>query len=375
VFFPSKVLLMPTTKLRDLQCLRAIAALLVVVDHGADAMVGHGFAAEPLHSWALFVGAQGVAIFFLISGFIMTYTAEPDDRHPASTRAWRFALRRIVRVVPLYWIFTALIAIPALIISLHRPVSITGIGIVKSLLFIPYKDGGGNMTPVLPIGWTLNYEMFFYAIFTILLFLPRRTRTAGLLAVLVVLVLVGSHFYPVLSGANPHSAGEFLTNPVLLLFGAGAALGWLKIHRPHLAMPIPGLPLVIPLLAINFCVNAWLVHRVPVPLGWSAFFWTIDLLAVTACVFGISPERPWLEAVGDASYSLYLVHLLPLFATYVIWQHLHFAHPLVFLATGLATSTVAGLLCFRWLERPLTRRLSAVAFPKEPAVDAVADTR
>jgi exopolysaccharide production protein ExoZ len=358
---------MPTPKLRDLQCLRAVAALLVVVDHAADAMGGHGFPVEPLHSWSLFLGAQGVAIFFLISGFIMTYTAEPDDCAAPPARAGRFALRRIVRVVPLYWFFTALIAIPALIISLHRPVSINAARIAKSLVFIPYVDGGGNMTPVLPIGWTLNYEMFFYLVFTVLLFLPSRVRTAALLGALALLVGVGAFFYPILSGANPRSVGEFLTNPVLLLFGIGAALGWLRLALPRRPLPTQGLPLVAPLLLLNLGIYIGLVHRVPVPLGWSFVLWTIDLLAVAACVFGLSPQRPWLEAIGDASYSLYLVHLLPLFVTFLLWQKLSYALPLVFLVTCLVASTAAGLACYRWLERPLTRRISAWLLPKQPS--------
>ncbi len=364
---------MPIPKLRDLQCLRGIAALLVVVDHAADLMVDHGFRAEPLHSVALFAGAQGVAIFFLISGFIMTYTAEGDERGAASVRAWRFACRRVVRVVPLYWIFTALVAVPAWIISLHRPVSITAVQTAKSLFFIPYRNGGGNMTPVLPIGWTLNYEMFFYAIFALLVLTPGRWRTLALTAVLGAFVVAGSQFYPIFSGVNPHSPGEFLTNPVILLFGAGAVLGWLRLRSPGFSMPLPGLLLVAPLLLLNFALYLRMVHGVPVLLAWSAAFWSIDLLAVAACIFGVSVERPWLEALGDASYSLYLVHLLPVFAAFFVWKSVHFLAPVLFVPAAIGASVAVGLACFRWVERPLTRRLSAIVFPGRRTIVLAAD--
>lgn len=351
---------MAMPKLRDLQCLRAFAALLVVVDHAADATVGHGFAAEPLHSIALFLGAQGVAIFFIISGFIMTYTVAADDRSSGVQRAKQFMLRRVVRIVPLYWFFTAMIAVPAFILSFYRPVIITPARIAMSLFFIPYVDGGGNMTPVLPIGWTLNYEMFFYVIFAVLLLWPSRRRVAMLIGALGAIAVIGSCFYPVLSGANPRSAGEFLSNPIILLFGAGALVGWLKLTQTEVQLPFEGLPWVLPLLAINLMLFFEMVHKAPVPLAWSAFFWTIDLLAVALCVFGTSPARPRLEVIGDASYSLYLVHLLPLFLCYLAWKAMHFTWPLCFLLMCLLTSIPAGLLCYRWIERPLTRWASVL---------------
>jgi exopolysaccharide production protein ExoZ len=361
------------SKLRDLQSLRAVAALLVVLDHALGLAAGHGIPVEPGTSFALFAGAQGVAIFFIISGFIMTYTAEPDQRATPGTRATRFALRRIIRVVPLYWLFTALIAASALILSLYRPVTTTGAGIIKSFLFIPYRDGGGNMTPVLPIGWTLNYEMLFYALFTGLLFFSVHWRTLVLIFVLVSSVFVGAHFYPLGSGANPHSPGAFITSPVVLLFGAGALLGWLKLRWPTAHLRVQGLLLVAPLLILNLAIYAIVGHPTPVPTAWYTLFWPIDLLAVAACVFTVSPARPRLEAIGDASYSLYLVHLIPLFLGYFLWQKLHFIAPAVFVLVSLATATAAGLLCFRWIESPLTRRISTFALgPRSPRQAALA---
>lgn len=351
-------------KLRALQSLRAIAALLVLLDHTAGLTAGHGFPHEPLTSWATFLGAQGVSIFFIISGFIMTYTADlAEDQTPPPMRATRFAARRIIRVVPLYWILTVVTAIPMFLIGLHRPVGITVARFMKSLLFIPYLDAGGNMTPVLPIGWTLNYEMAFYALFAAILLLPHRVRTAALLGVLSAVVISGSFFYPILSGVNPHTALAFLSNPVILLFGLGAALGWLKLEYPQWLLQVPSVTLAAPLLAINFCIFALAVRHPPVALRWSALFWFTDFMIVALCAFGRAGTWPRLEALGDASYSLYLIHLLPVFAMYFLWQSLHFPYPVVFIAVTIGLAIATGLAAYRWIERPLTRAISRLVFP------------
>ncbi|HEY1744061.1 MAG TPA: acyltransferase [Granulicella sp.] len=354
-------------KLRALQSLRAIAALLVVLDHAAGLTSGHGFAREPINSWATFLGAQGVSVFFIISGFIMTYTADSaEDQTAPRLRAIRFAVRRIIRVVPLYWLLTAVVAVPMFLIGLYHPVGITVARLMKSFLFIPYLDAGGNMTPVLPIGWTLNYEMAFYALFAAILLLPHRVRTFVLLGVLVSVVIVGSFFYPISSGINPRSPLEFLTNPVILLFGLGAALGWLKLKFPHWLLSVQDVPLVAPLLAINLCVFVLAVHHPPVALRWSVLFWFVDFIVVALCAFGRPGTWPRLEALGDASYSLYLIHLLPVFLVYFLWQSLHFLFPVAFIITAIGLSIAAGLATYRWIERPLTRSLSRLAFPLRP---------
>jgi exopolysaccharide production protein ExoZ len=351
-------------KLQALQTLRALAASLVVLNHAIGVAAAHGFAKEPYSSLANFFGAQGVAIFFLISGFIMTYTADTtDDSAPPRERALHFATRRIARVVPLYWFFTLLVAAIAALAGFSKALDTTALNLVKSLFFIPYVNAQTVMLPVLPLGWTLNYEMFFYALFAAFLLLPHRRRIPALAATLAVLVVTGSFFYPVLSGNIPHSRGEFLTHPILLLFGAGALLGLLRLRRPELTFRIPGLLPALPLIAIN-CFVASRAHENPIPMKWDAFFWLLDLGVVALCVFGRPLRAPALEAVGDASYSLYLVHILPLFVCFLVWQRLYFAAPLAFITACLVLSALTALAAYRWLERPLTRAALRLIAPR-----------
>jgi exopolysaccharide production protein ExoZ len=357
-------------KLPALQSLRALAALLVVFDHAADLTADHGLPAEPFHSFALFAGAQGVALFFILSGFIMTYTSSSALEPPPLTRARRFASRRILRIVPLYWLLTALIAVPTFILSLSHPVHITLADDLRSLFFIPYADFAGHMTPVLPVGWTLNYEMAFYALFTAILLLPRRLRTATLLGTLTLFVLVGARHFPIYAGDNPHSPLAFLTHPIILLFGLGAVLGSLKLRYPAALFPIPALPSVVLLLILNGAIFLHAAAHQPT-LPQLALYWIIDLTAVALCAFGFRIYLPQfeqkLEAIGDFSYSLYLVHLLPVLITWLIYQRLHSPHPVAFIFIATALALAAGHLCYLYVEQPLTRTLSACFLaPRKP---------
>ncbi|NYF79592.1 acyltransferase family protein [Granulicella arctica] len=341
-------------KIQTLQSLRAIAALLVVFDHTSLPSAGHGLSARVPY-FASFIGMQGVAIFFIISGFIMTYTANsPDDAAPRASLAKNFAIRRIVRVVPLYWFFTLLAAGGILLAGLGKlmPVSY----VLKSLFFIPYVGKFGPlllMLPIVPMGWTLNYEMVFYALFTAALLLPYRFRIPALVATLAAIVTIGAGFYPLLSGTSPHSEGEFLTRPIILLFGVGAALGWLRLKRPDFTLKVVGLPWVVPLLAINAIIAN--PRTETFPLRSNAIYWLIDLAIVALCIFGRPVRLSWLETLGNASYSLYLVHLIPVAVCYILWKLLHFPAPIVFTVVCLVVSAATSLATYRWLERPLTR--------------------
>jgi exopolysaccharide production protein ExoZ len=145
-------------KLGTIQHLRAIAALGVVFYH-ASSQVNGG------HSDYVRMGAAGVDLFFVISGFIMWVTAIARDEPPG-----RFALKRLIRIVPLYWLITT--AVLLLVLAkpdLMRSASLNLTHIASSYGFIawPHPRSAHRFWPLVIPGWTLNYEMLFYAIVTI----------------------------------------------------------------------------------------------------------------------------------------------------------------------------------------------------------------
>src|SRR5207237_3643278 len=140
-----------------------------------------------------------------------------------------FWLARIVRVVPLYWMFTAAYVVAALIApESFFNLKLDASHIVKSFLFIPAEHPNlGLVAPILTPGWTLNYELLFYLVFGLSLLIPLLlVRFIALAAIFCGLVVLGVSLQP--SGAI---LSTYL-NPLMLEFLAGVVLA---ILAPYLA--------------------------------------------------------------------------------------------------------------------------------------------
>jgi hypothetical protein len=245
--------------LAGIQILRAVAALGVVIHHMQSELIQRGFD-NPFPDFE--VGAFGVDLFFVISGFIMVYSSGRFFARPDGGR--RFFLKRLIRIVPLYWLFTTLLVFIAIRGTWH-----TGAYSVKefiaSYLFIPAPDRLGLMIPTYPPGWTLNYEMFFYVCFASALRWSRPIAVSLVVSALTALVILG---YMV---ALPQPIA-FWTDSLCLEFcyGIGLALlflrGWrirplvrlaLLITGAIAAVAFPGRILADPRLRVGIarCVN------------------------------------------------------------------------------------------------------------------------
>jgi exopolysaccharide production protein ExoZ len=285
--------------IKPIQYLRGIAAMMVVWHHS----LGQVAATKDFIRVPEF-GIYGVDLFFMISGFIMLVTTWDKPITPMA-----FIGHRIRRVVPLYWAATLLmvgiaIAAPALFKTLQWDSG----ALIKSLLFIPYDSLSfpGRIEPLLVPGWTLNYEMFFYALFAVALLVGKGWRVPVMVGVLSVLVASGYAFHPT------SAALQVYTNYPLLEFGAGMILGRLWVMNP----------------------------RAP----------------------RVDGGNTLLSAIGDASYSIYLTHIFTLGALRVVWTHLvpvaSMVSSVILMAASLTVSAAAGCMCYRWVERPLTKWIS-----------------
>src|SRR3954465_1750265 len=163
-----------------IQYLRAIAAGLIAFQHamGIPAFV----------HYAAHFGTVGVDLFFVISGFIMWTTTEGSEHAPV-----HFCLAGILRVVPLYWIFTTIYVAAALLTPEgFYVVHLQAAHIIKSYLFVPATHPNlGLIAPVYTLGWTLNYEMFFYLLFGLCLFVRWPRARFALLAGAFLLLVAG----------------------------------------------------------------------------------------------------------------------------------------------------------------------------------------
>ena len=319
---------------RSIQALRALAALAVLLFHAAQ-RAGGGFT----------VGAAGVDVFFVISGFIMWSVTAAEPRPPERrATAARFITQRLIRIVPLYWAVTlamaALAQWPGVFPNLATPFR----HVALSLLFIPHADPAGGNFPLLAAGWTLNDEMLFYLIFAAALRTSRRTRLLAVSGALLALVTAGWLWRPTSPWLQSY------TDPVLLEFGAGA---WLAAHRTHLPPSWAGW--LVALGAGALAVQAWWPGA---GAQWRLLAWGLPALLLVAAAVSWDMKTSWpsraLFALGDASYGIYLLHGLVVSAC---WRLLHAAPVAVFLLACVVISAVAGLCSFGLLERPLTRSL------------------
>lgn len=335
-----------SSEILSIQYLRAVAASMVVWHHAAGQVPGM----SSLVPWAF--GTSGVDLFFVISGFIMVVTTVGRAVRPVDF--WR---RRIVRVVPLYWLLTLAMVLVALVApSLFKTLKVAPATLLQSLLFIPHYSQSfpERVWPLLVPGWTLNFEMFFYAVFGASLFLRREHSLMAMTVAILILVVTGMFLRPLSS-----AAAQTYTNPMLLEFLAGA---WICVWW---ARGGSWLPVEVSVVML-FAGGAFLVLRDEPPFGGFN-----QIVGASLVVAGALNKRfySWrsavLLAVGDSSYSLYLTHIFTLGLLRLLWVRLYPSAPSVlsaemFMVTSLLACAGVGWLTYRCIERPLLRRLNRV---------------
>src|SRR5690606_35041003 len=105
-------------------------------------------------------------------GFEMVYVTLGATGSAAD--AWSFMRKRIIRVVPLYWIMTTVMILVVVVLPNRVYTASSDWHVwLASYFFVPYaRESDGLVRPVLGLGWTLQYEAYFYLLFAIGLFLP-----------------------------------------------------------------------------------------------------------------------------------------------------------------------------------------------------------
>ncbi|NVD42968.1 acyltransferase [Ensifer sp. HO-A22] len=316
--------------IHGIQYLRALAALGVVLFHAAE-RTGHHFA----------IGAAGVDVFFVISGFIMWVIS---DRRPVAPMA--FLKERLRRIAPIYWLAT-LVMIGGGVAGLFPNLVLMIEHVVASLLFIPARSpSSGEIWPVLVQGWTLNFEMFFYLVFAASLMLPRHRRLAAMAVLFLSLVVTG------IAIDTENALMLTYTRPVILEFVAGMIVAdfWL---RGRIAGPRFGIVLVV-CAFLGFAALA--VLRLPFDeriLGPLAVMLVVGTLALEAAGWFRKWALPTL--LGDASYSIYLWHTFAISVVVKAAAMVGLNSALTLLG-ALAAGTIAGIAAYLLIERPLMRR-------------------
>jgi exopolysaccharide production protein ExoZ len=332
-----------SSSLVSIQALRAIAALLVFWGHAINAVTLE-VAADFPHLY----GPFGVDIFFVISGFVMVYSSEGLFGQPGASI--KFFARRIARIVPLYWAATAILV---WFVVPHASTK----AVLGSLFFAPHIP---SEAPLLFVGWTLIFEMFFYAVFAIALLAKRRFAVVAGASVFLISfsVVLG----PALSADNPWgppaaSSIAYLADPVIIefIFGMMIAL----VYRAGGRLSIWATKSLI------IAAFIWFAATVPsVPRPYSAGIAAALIVAGLSLSSMSSPKgSPFMRGVvflGDISYALYCTHLLSF--SFVAWTVSKLAispvgHAWTYFGAMLATGLVIAVGTYLMFEKPATNFL------------------
>ncbi len=355
----------PPKTLQSIHFLRGLASLLVVLIHALGSVTlkfpGHPSVLPRSFQDYLYVCASSVDFFFLISGFTMFYVYAKDFRKPF---AWLdFLVRRAIRIVPMYWLISALyVAVLLFAPGMFATLKFEFRHAIESFLFIPTTNSAGENFPVLNVGWTLSYEMYFYALFGIAMLGTVRFAlwAMGILFTLSVLAA-----YVV-----PHSSPTLyvLFNQLVLEFFLGGLAAYLVLRGRCFRVPGAwGLIVAgITLFAIQFLVGEWDIGRL-FTRGVPALLILAGLVSLE--VRGRFTSPSWLLRIGDECYSLYLSHSISLalfFKGVVMWGLVRWLPVDMLIPPALLVAVLGGRVIYLTCEKPLTRSLNAVWRKSKP---------
>jgi peptidoglycan/LPS O-acetylase OafA/YrhL len=338
----------PPEVLGNVQALRAIAALMVVVVH-AYSVESTYLPGRPWTTPFHVLGTYGVDLFFVISGLVMLVSTATWFGEGSAPR--RFLARRATRIYPPYVIVTALVLGAYLLVPSatgeHRSAPPD---ILASFLALPQRG-----EPLLVVGWTLTYELVFYAVFAAALRFQRHYLPAVTAIWLLAVVLIGA-FGP---HANPWV--RVLGSWFNLEFVFGMAIGALVL-RGALAAP-RALLVLAAALVVAVCIATAYSGREFLEVAWWRP-WAVGLPMALLVYAALGLERlgllapRWLRAQGDASYALYLWHVPVIGAIGLALNRIHLhgvPARIAIVFGGYALAIAFSFLAYRWIERPLLR--------------------
>ena len=337
--------------LDGLQGLRGLAAILVVCDH-AICTLNHKAGADNDVGFAWFLGGLGVQIFFAISGFTMML-AHGNDFGSAGA-GQNFAVRRLGRIVPLYWIASLIYYIK--LVQTHAAPGICDL--LLSLGFVPHKEIGQAFgTPVYGLGWTLQYEMFFYSMFALALFAQRRAALIGL-----TLVFAGLAASAQAGLLSPETVLGYLGSPIVLFFVGGIGIGVLRNITSSRGLFPWGFRTSVALssLAVIAAVASAAVFGSTCGLT-RAVAATAALASVLVCGLARpepsnSPLRRLAKALGDSTYAIYLTHPFIVGpAGTLAGKFAHGLPPAVFVVATVPVCIGIGWLVYKSVDGPISK--------------------
>ncbi|MDE1156330.1 MAG: acyltransferase [Acidobacteriaceae bacterium] len=335
-----------------MQLLRAFAALAIVASH----------ASTPEHDLSL--GAIRVDVFFILSGFVMIMANRRiyENTIPVYT----FLRRRFIRIVPLYWLFLTVLVIA------YRHKHIPAGYILSSYFFIPYRGDGPtaiHYLPLLIVGWTLSFEVFFYLGLALCIWL--RKSPLWLAIPFCLLALYGLH------NPEPTHAILSLFNYHLVEFLAGIVFAYLYRRGILFPQSVAAFTLIGTLVLLYSKRYRHEFTNSPDLMPLAALL-VLSVLSFEPQIRKYTPRV--IEQLADISYPLYLIHQqFVIFPLQGFLKRLHrtpttLAGFLFELFIIYAISITAAILIHRWIEIPILARFGVRIGGHKPSPVPVAAT-
>jgi exopolysaccharide production protein ExoZ len=346
-------------KFDSIQVFRALAANAVVLSHlhGIEGKYGKGYIVLP--EWIGPAGPAGVHFFFVISGCVMAFAIQRVK--------WpEFIWSRITRIYPIYWLYTSLFILAISLVPQNVGLGFPPpVSILKSYLLWP-----DSAAPLLTVGWSLVFEMYFYVVLTLAMAaaLPLRLALPIWAGVTLLFELCNWRHTPVTL---------LIGSPLTFEFIAGAVVGFIVLdghnsyRRIALGAGVVGLILGFVRYVLHAPPNDTSLITV-VSLGLPFSFILYAGLSFES--MGRWPTSRSLVLLGDASYSTYLSHVIVLSLLGRMFSYVPFsgwASEIAFDSFCVALANLVGIGSYLWLERPslkLCRALIGVPTRERPAM-------
>ena len=353
-------------KLNSIQFLRALAVLLVTYNHSIDIQMQFAVSWQQNTNLQKF-GAIGVDLFFVISGFIISFVA---NKYLGVEQGVYFLKKRFIRINTIYYIasllFLCLIIIRSWAInSFEFNLSESLSSFIDTILVIPVTETTATYLPLLRIGWTLGIEWFFYFLFFLLIIFKIKNKELLMIITIGILVTLGYLTPPF------DLRFAFITNPIMLEFLLGTLIYWIYNNIKTIPILIPpilltaGITCYILLIIYGYgdLWNSFFVRNVSMK---RFFLWGVpSSFLVAGCIFLETNhvfKYLWnnnlIQLIGNASYSIYLVHLSAYIFITIFYIRIGFLIPPdASIIVQLFIAVLAGIGFYKIVEKPLLQAM------------------
>ncbi len=354
-------------KLNLLQAIRGIAATLVVFHHVSSSS---GVYFNAVWFFDFFNSSRALDIFFVLSGFIITYIHFNDLQTRTNVKAFFF--RRFNRIYPVFWIVSLVYLAFYIAVKTYSLHDIGSGFMIKSFLLIDPN------IPMVRVAWTLSYEVVFYLVFGLCITMGLRfAKVTWLLWLLITIVC----YFVLPEDSIPYPFRNFILGILIGCF-AGYVLSVMPLNNMaesaikfrYKSLLSAGMLISIVMWAVTFLTDfgqkTSLESRVILGTGAAL----IILGSAIADLHKNIKVPKLLLIVGDASYLIYLTHYLVLalfFKAAMRYPQMHSSGLRVFLlgACAAIVAVVSGVIAHQIIEKPVSRFLNRISLNKKPNLE------